>query len=104
MEQPFLQHDNARQHTMREQLQAFDALLSPSRIAHHMAATWRTQVFICFPNWRNTLGGHDSSNNEVEMAVKLWFGHQGAKFSSDGHETFERWPKCVDCVQKQLYV
>jgi hypothetical protein len=57
---------------------------------------------------KHLTGHHNASDDEVKMAVKLWFRHQDAQFSPDRlTELRERWRKCVDregdYVEKQLY-
>ena len=40
---------------VRDKLHTFDALVSPSWIAHHLGLTWCRQSFISFTKWRNIL-------------------------------------------------
>ena len=40
---------------VRDKLHTFDALFSPSWIAHHLGLTWCRQSFISFTKWRNIL-------------------------------------------------
>jgi hypothetical protein len=84
-----------------ERLQAFDALVSPSCISHHIALPWRLRISV-FPRLQKHLRArHDTSDNEVKTtAFQFFFGYQGVTFSSERlNKVSEPWPKCVDCIK-----